>query len=421
MSLLSLNCRGLGNPQTVRELHALVKQEGPALVFLLETRLEVKNLDPLRIKLGFHGVVGVDRTGTGGGLALIWKEGWQVSVHSSSIAHIDAIIQCRGSLDWHLTGFYGNPESSKRDDSWTLLRRLKRYDNLPWLVIGDFNEITDASEKSGRLERNWYQMDRFRKVLTDCELKDMGFHGNRFTWWNGRQGRDYVYERLDRGVCSVEWRLQFPQARVRHVSFTNSDHEALALDFQIREPWTNKLPKRFYFENSWLQLEGCEEVIISAWKTPHLGYPMYQVCQKIKACRLALLTWSNSRAHPSRLRIDKARAVVNEMENMCQANPRDNILATNHHNARKDYNDLLAMEESYWKQRSRVSWLKEGDRNTRFFHASASQRKQKNEIQSLQDCHGHLVTRRDAMVQIVEDYFRGIYHTSSPSNIDQVV
>uniref|UniRef100_A0A2N9FEJ6 Reverse transcriptase Ty1/copia-type domain-containing protein n=1 Tax=Fagus sylvatica TaxID=28930 RepID=A0A2N9FEJ6_FAGSY len=199
-------------------------------------------------------------------------------------------------------------------------------------------------------------MDSFLKVLTDCELKDMGFHGNRFTWWNGRQGRDCVYERLDRGVCSVEWRLKFPQARVRHVSFTNSDHEALALDFQIKEPRTNKLPKRFYFENTWLQLEGCEEVIISAWKTPHLGYPMYQVCQKIKACRLTLLTWSNSRAHPSRHRIDKARAVVNEMENLCQANPRDNILATNCHNAHKDYNDLLAMEESYWKQRSRVSW-----------------------------------------------------------------
>jgi hypothetical protein len=113
--------------------------------------------------------------------------------------------------------------------------------------------------------------------------------------------------------------------------------------------------------------------------------------------------------------------VVTEMENMGQANPRDNTLATNRHNARKDFNDLLAMEESYWKQRSRVSWLKEGDRNTQFFHASAYQRKQKNEIKSLQDCHGNLVTRRDTMVQIVEDYFRGIYHTSSPSNIDQVV
>uniref|UniRef100_A0A2N9IPV8 Reverse transcriptase domain-containing protein n=1 Tax=Fagus sylvatica TaxID=28930 RepID=A0A2N9IPV8_FAGSY len=207
MSLLSLNCRGLGNPQTVRELHELVKQEGPA-------------------------------TGTGGGLALMWKEGWQVSVHSSSVAHIDAIIQCRGSLDWHLTGFYGNPESSKRDDSWTLLRRLKRYDNLPWLVIGDFNEITDPSEKSGRLEQNWYQMDRMETEISG-------------------------------------------KLRVRHVSFTNSDHEALALDFQIKEPRTNKLPKRFYFENTWLQLEGCEEVIISAWKTPHLGYPMFQVLHQV--------------------------------------------------------------------------------------------------------------------------------------------
>lgn len=109
------------------------------------------------------------------------------------------------------------------------------------------------------------------------------------------------------------------------------------------------------------------------------------------------------------------------METMCQANPRDNTLATNRHNASKDLNDLLAMEESYWKQWSRVSWLKEGDRNTRFFHASASQCKQKNEIKSLQDCHGNLVTRRDNMVQVVEDYFRGIYHTSSLSIIDQVV
>ena len=38
MNLLSLNCRGLGNPQTVRELHALVKHEDPSVSHRNATR-----------------------------------------------------------------------------------------------------------------------------------------------------------------------------------------------------------------------------------------------------------------------------------------------------------------------------------------------------------------------------------------------
>jgi hypothetical protein len=134
MNLLSLNCRGLGNPQIVRELHALVKQEDPSVVFLTKTRLELKNLDLVRRQLGMHGAWGVDRSSTAGGLALLWKEEIQVSIHSHSVAHIDAILHALGTREWHFTGFYEHPETAKRCDSWTLLKRLKRYDDMPWLV-----------------------------------------------------------------------------------------------------------------------------------------------------------------------------------------------------------------------------------------------------------------------------------------------
>uniref|UniRef100_A0A0A9A9B2 Uncharacterized protein n=1 Tax=Arundo donax TaxID=35708 RepID=A0A0A9A9B2_ARUDO len=41
-------------------------------------------------------------------------------------------------------------------------------------------------------------------------------------------------------------------------------------------------------------------------------------------------------------------------------------------------NQLLYQEEIWMKQRSRVTWLKDGDRNTSFFQAQATKRKRQN-------------------------------------------
>ena len=42
---------------------------------------------------------------------------------------------------------------------------------MPWIVFGDFNEITKSDEKIGWLE--------FRDCLNRCELYDLGFSGQK--------------------------------------------------------------------------------------------------------------------------------------------------------------------------------------------------------------------------------------------------
>jgi hypothetical protein len=141
MKLLSLNCRGLGNPETVQELHDLVKQEAPQVVFLMETQLEVGSMEWIRVKLGFAGSLAVNRVRFGGGLALMWDMAISVSVQSYSNWHIDAKMKSEEGVSWRFTGFYGHPEKSKRQGTWDLLRRLGEGNSKPWLVAGDFNEI----------------------------------------------------------------------------------------------------------------------------------------------------------------------------------------------------------------------------------------------------------------------------------------
>ena len=103
------------------------------------------------------------------------------------------------------------------------MRLLHQQVTLPWICIGDFNEILSVNEKQGGEPRSEWQMANFREVLDNCRLRDMGFKGARFTWCNRRDEQDRVYVRLNCGVANQEWYDLFPHFEVHHLSFANSN------------------------------------------------------------------------------------------------------------------------------------------------------------------------------------------------------
>ncbi|KAK3230768.1 hypothetical protein Dsin_002649 [Dipteronia sinensis] len=109
-----------------------------------------------------------------------------VDLLTYSQCHIDVVISGLGGKCWRFTGFYGYPEQSQRKHSWTSLRRLASMSTLPWVCMGDFNEILCDKEKMGGIRKNWKDMLDFREVLEDCNLEDMGYIGPCFTWSNKR-------------------------------------------------------------------------------------------------------------------------------------------------------------------------------------------------------------------------------------------
>ena len=74
MIIMSWNCRGLGNRSAIRVLADLVRSKGPNVLFLMETKLSVTEMIPIRDELGYRSMLAVPSLRRSGGLALLWKD-----------------------------------------------------------------------------------------------------------------------------------------------------------------------------------------------------------------------------------------------------------------------------------------------------------------------------------------------------------
>ena len=80
---------------------------------------------------------------------------------------------------------------------------------------------------------------------------------------------------------------------------------------------------------------------------------------------------------------------------------------------------LLKREEIYWVQRSRISWLKHGDKNTKFFHSKATQRRKKNHISGIQNSQGQWVEDLEEVVVVVSAYFDNLFSAGVANQMEE--
>lgn len=78
-------------------------------------------------------------------------------------------------------------------------------------------------------------------------------------------------------------------------------------------------------------------------------------------------------------------------------------------------NNMLMDEDVYWKQRARANWLREGDKNTRFFHSKATVRKRKNKIWGIEDAQGNWRDNQEE-IEGVFCIFSGAVHLLQPKS-----
>ncbi|GAU51865.1 hypothetical protein TSUD_416490 [Trifolium subterraneum] len=321
---------GLCNPRTVRALHQLIANNHPDIIFLMETKKHKASNTIMDKFAATYNLYSVDY------------------IIDMDFNYIDFIVtNTNNANQWRGTGIYGYPQHHNK--------------HLTYNPID--NTITTL----------------FRSTLNSCDLQDLGYKGDIYTWINKQQGNQLIKERLDRFLGNSEWMRMFPNFSNTHLLRYKSDHAPILLDFNTHAAQNNpkRRPKPKRYEQIWTRDESHYHIVKNQWRKNRGS-----VTHKINNTLLALHRWGNERFGIIPKRIKTLQEDLQKLNE--QMGSQDMVEQVK--NKEKELDDILECEEMWWKQRSRALWLQHGDKNTNSEATTWSEAKQSSEAQRGSKC-----------------------------------
>jgi hypothetical protein len=221
--------------------------------------------------------------------------------------------------------------------------------------MGDFNEILYSFEKEGGRARPNKFLLAFHDALINCGLTDLGYTSDKFTWHRGG-----IRERLDRAIACDDWRGKFPNAKVENLNYSRSDHRPLLLSFGVAPILDRQGRALLRFEARWLKEKSFRQVVTDAWEASS-HQAANGLADRLSVVHDNLHRWD-------RMILKKPQKKINSIKKEVEDLTRSDLTEENIAREKElvdELEKLLEQEETYWAQRSRVNWLKHGDKNTR--------------------------------------------------------
>jgi hypothetical protein len=239
---------------------------------------------------------------------------------------------------------------------------------------GDFNVIRFLSERS-RGRRISAAMREFSDFIFEKGLMDLPLTGGLCTWSNTQS-----WSRIDRFLISPDWEARYPEALQKRLLCLCSDHFSIVLACGRNKGGR----KSFKFENMWLKEEGFVERVSGWWDSYNFqGTPSFIFAKKLKALKGDIINWNKmvfgNVGAVIKERVDELKALETTVEGGgLSEEERERKMQLC-----RDLERALLQEEISWRQKSRIKWLKEGGKCTKFFHLMANSNKRYNTIDSL--------------------------------------
>ena len=149
---------------------------------------------------------------------------------------------------------------------------------------------------------------------------------------------------------------------------------------------------------------------VKKWWASYLsqGTPSFILAKKLAALKLDLKKWNETEFGNVTFKKQALWSKLNGLdakEETYSLSAEEKLDQTNLHS---DIEKLTLMEETSWRQKSRLLHLREGDANTRFFHRIANSNRKNNGIESLM-VNGTLSSDQGIIANYITHFFMNLY------------
>jgi hypothetical protein len=178
-------------------------------------------------------------------------------------------------------------------------------------------------------------------------------------------------ERLDRATTNIEWHAMFPDMEVSVLAKRSSDHHPILVCFNEKRGLVWRKKKHFIMEERWCVREDYKQVVHAAWTARRRAVnPWKNISGKLDSCQKATKMWVKKTVHVNEALIAaKTRELTVIQQGEIDPDKRAEA------DLQVEIHSLLEHEELKWKQHAKEDWLRNGDCNTKYYHACASKKK----------------------------------------------